>query len=203
MWEARAFEVERGKRFEIRSDGERISFRRLFELLEREPAFASWYTGLLSASDADAFFWEHPALTAERLGHAAEFVLIDAPSLARVSPDPEPFRQKFELHLEGDVITFPNLGGDAILVVPRPLGSADAYAHLAAFVRSGPTEQVRSFWQRTGRLVLESMGAEPRWVSTAGMGVSWLHVRIDERPKYYRHAAYAAVDSPTEGQPRP
>jgi uncharacterized protein DUF6940 len=30
------------------------------------------------------------------------------------------------------------------------------------------------------------------WVSTAGMGVPWLHVRLDTRPTYYRHAAYRA-----------
>ena len=30
----------------------------------------------------------------------------------------------------------------------------------------------------------------PVWVSTAGMGVSWLHVRFDSRPKYYRWGEY-------------
>ncbi len=31
------------------------------------------------------------------------------------------------------------------------------------------------------------------WVSTSGDGVSWLHLRIDTRPKYYQHAAYARM----------
>lgn len=30
----------------------------------------------------------------------------------------------------------------------------------------------------------------PLWVSTSGLGVSWLHVRLDSRPKYYTYAPY-------------
>jgi hypothetical protein len=32
--------------------------------------------------------------------------------------------------------------------------------------------------------------ANPEWLSTAGAGVSWLHVRLDDRPKYYGYAPY-------------
>ena len=28
------------------------------------------------------------------------------------------------------------------------------------------------------------------WVSTSGLGVYWLHVRLDSYPKYYQHAPY-------------
>jgi hypothetical protein len=31
---------------------------------------------------------------------------------------------------------------------------------------------------------------EPLWLSTAGQGVFWLHVRLDRYPKYYNHAPY-------------
>jgi hypothetical protein len=34
------------------------------------------------------------------------------------------------------------------------------------------------------------LGTAPVWVSTAGMGVSWLHVRLDNRPKYYGYKPY-------------
>jgi hypothetical protein len=30
----------------------------------------------------------------------------------------------------------------------------------------------------------------PVWLSTAGAGVAWLHVRLDDRPKYYSHRPY-------------
>ena len=28
------------------------------------------------------------------------------------------------------------------------------------------------------------------WLSTAGDGIAWLHVRMDPRPKYYQHTEY-------------
>ena len=31
---------------------------------------------------------------------------------------------------------------------------------------------------------------QPTWLSTEGSGVPWLHVRLDDRPKYYHHAPY-------------
>jgi len=37
--------------------------------------------------------------------------------------------------------------------------------------------------------LLEANG-NPRWLSTSGLGVSYLHVRIDKRPKYYSFDEY-------------
>ena len=34
------------------------------------------------------------------------------------------------------------------------------------------------------------IGIQPIWLSTAGMGVPWLHVRLDSRPKYYAFGPY-------------
>jgi hypothetical protein len=34
------------------------------------------------------------------------------------------------------------------------------------------------------------VGRQPVWLSTAGAGVAWLHVRLDDRPKYYGHGPY-------------
>lgn len=92
---------------------------------------------------------------------------------------------------DGDgVVTFPNLDRDATLIVPCPLGSLSSYTHLAAFVRSAPEAQRHAFFAALGVTVLTHLFEEPLWVSTAGMGVYWLHLRLDSRPKYYRHVPY-------------
>jgi hypothetical protein len=39
----------------------------------------------------------------------------------------------------------------------------------------------------------QRVSAKPVWLSTAGGGVAWLHVRLDDRPKYYAHAPYRRV----------
>ncbi|WP_391540805.1 DUF6940 family protein [Halomicronema hongdechloris] len=38
------------------------------------------------------------------------------------------------------------------------------------------------------RLISEE--SRPRWVNASGLGVAWLHVRLDTRPKYYQHEPY-------------
>jgi hypothetical protein len=88
------------------------------------------------------------------------------------------------------VVAFANLRGDALLVVPCPAGDAGAYGHLAAFVREAPEAQRDALWREVGEAMARRVGARPVWLSTAGAGVSWLHVRLDDRPKYYGHEPY-------------
>ncbi len=192
LWDVKAEEVGGGRRFQVLRAGDTVSFGELFRLLEDDPGFVSWYTSLLASSEFASFFWEHPPLSTATYGDAAEFVLIDAPSLTGLRPDPEPFRSRFERHQGEDVAIFPNLGGDAVLVVPLPIGPAGAYVDLAAFVRRAPAAQIESLWRDTAQVVRGNLGTEPKWLSTAGMGVSWLHVRFDSRPKYYRFGPYKA-----------
>jgi hypothetical protein len=33
---------------------------------------------------------------------------------------------------------------------------------------------------------------KPVWLSTAGAGVAWLHIRLDDRPKYYGYTPFRA-----------
>ena len=90
------------------------------------------------------------------------------------------------------VVDFPNLGGDAHLVVPCPQDEGDAFAHLAVFSRTAPVAQQHRFWQRVGLAVENMVGERPLWLSTSGLGVYWLHVRLDARPKYYTFRPYRA-----------
>jgi hypothetical protein len=134
-----------------------------------------------------------------------EFVLLDSPGLAR-RPDPEAFAEHFGCGPETGVIEFPNLGGDAIMIVPCPLSAPSAYGHLAAFVREAPEPQQQALWQSVGEAMARRVSAKPVWLSTAGAGVSWLHVRLDDRPKYYGFGPYrltaelqgTAADRPRE-----
>ena len=93
---------------------------------------------------------------------------------------------------------FENLGKDAILVVPSPLGSEPAYSHLAAFIRYAPENQRHLLWRIVGQTVQNEISARPLWVSTAGGGVDWLHVRLDSRPKYYGYAPYKCIGCPND-----
>jgi hypothetical protein len=59
------------------------------------------------------------------------------------------------------------------------------------YARAVATDQrISAVWQAVGDALLARVAADPVWLSTAGLGVSWLHVRLDSRPKYYRHVPY-------------
>ena len=185
MWKARTKRIPSGMQFRVRQDHTPMSFRNVFTLLESSDDFARWYRETLANTAYKAFFWEFPPLTVQTFDSEAEFVLIESVSLARLRPDPAPFQSQFAARWDSDVIVFPNLGGDAVLIVPAPLGPHAVYPHLASFLRSGPEQQICSLLKNTARVVRENLSHDPRWLSTAGLGVSWLHVRLDTRPKYY------------------
>ena len=108
--------------------------------------------------------------------------------LAKVVPDPKPFAE--QLRRRAPIATFTNLGGDATLIVPHP-DVAPKATHLAAFVRSTSDALQQQLWSAVGAAILQrAENPNPFWVSTAGLGVHWVHVRIDERPKYFRTNAF-------------
>ena len=186
-WAANKSRHGNTERIELLQDEKPLSFRALFGLLQDSHEFARWYSNLLTASPFDAFFWEHPPLTLSSIKGDAEFVVIDAPGLARLSPDDRPFRAYFH---GAEVVTFENLGADATLVAPSPGELGADYGHLAAFLRAACDSQVNALWRSVGRAVSRALSDKPLWLSTSGLGVAWLHIRLDSTPKYYQHRPY-------------
>jgi len=193
VWTAKSENVKNGHRILIYQGEDPVSFGAYLKLLEEDQEFASWFTNLLAGADYEAFFWEHPPLSDANIDSGVEFVLLDSPALARLSPNPEPFRSHFERDREGEIVSFRSLGGDAVLLAPRPSGSPQACVHLAAFVRQAAQSLIESLWRETGRAVRENLSERKLWLSTSGLGVSWLHIRLDSYPKYYQHRPYATV----------
>lgn len=191
MWQSTSSAVTGGMRIELLEGNDALSFRRFFRLLEHDDAFRTWYTSLLVDTGYDAYFWEFPPLTEAALDDDVEFVLIESAALSRLVADPVPFRKRFEQSPSTAVVGFANLGRDAQLIVPAPLDDTLAYPHLGAFLRDAPAAQIHALWQQTARTVTDTVAGAPTWLSTAGLGVSWLHLRLDTRPKYYRYRPYA------------
>lgn len=188
VWSATTERIRKGRRVAIRQGAEPVSFRRYLDLLADDGDFAAWYGDFLGNVQYEAFFWEHPPICKANIDAPAEFVLIDSPALAGLRADPAPFRSCLE---SGEaIVAFPSLGGDAILIAPAPAEPLCACAHLAAFVRHAPESLNAALWRETGRRVRDSLGDRGLWLSTSGLGVAWLHVRLDSCPKYYQHLPY-------------
>lgn len=189
MWTVQSEKLaDLGLRFTFHLDSRPAPFAQVLHGLQSDARFRSQFNSILADCPFTAFRWETPPVTASTLTRSFEFVLLDSPGLAR-RPDPDAFADYFD-DAEAGVAVFPNLGGDAILVVPSRLAAPSAYGHLAAFVRNAPETQRHVLWQCVGEAMTRRVGPKPVWLSTAGAGVSWLHVRLDDRPKYYGHEPY-------------
>lgn len=178
-------------RSEIVGAGVALSRSAFVDALPAHRELRALLTDSLRAAPFDAYFWETAPLSPDRAEAPFEFVVVDSPRLAATQADPSAFADRFAGG-GAAIVSFANLGGDAELVVPRPLADPAHYAHLAVFVRSAPADQVDALWSHLGLAMRRRRGrsVEPFWVSTSGLGVPWLHVRLDARPKYYAHAAY-------------
>ena len=192
MWSTRRERLPRGYQVNVDLENRPVKFSELLCGWQDDPAFRAFFITLLADSPFSAFRCETPPITRASAGRPFEFVLLDSPELASQS-DPATFAEHFADHAENDVLSFPNLNNDAILVVPRPVGPFSAYGHLAAFVREAPEAQKHALWSQVGESMERRIGAAPVWLSTAGAGVPWLHVRLDQRPKYYGHAPYREI----------
>ncbi len=171
-----------------------VTWQEAIALLQSNSEFRALLTAALAACPYPAFFWETPPITCQSLEAPWECVVIDAPALAQVQANPQAFgRYIAPGQGTNTVTTFPNLRGDAQLVVPCCNGSLETYSHIGVFMRQGPPSQVHALWQRVGQGIQTALGErshDPLWVSTSGLGVYWLHIRLDKQPKYYTHAPY-------------
>lgn len=174
-------------RFWVTDDGGALSWRHVLDGWRDEPELGDVLGRALAELPFSAFRWETPPMTVERLDTRFECVAVDDPALD-VPPDPSPFSDY--LRDDRDVVRFANLGGDAVLVVPCRRGDEHTYTHIARFLRGAPREQQRALWREISLAMADRLGERPVWLSTAGGGVAWLHVRLDDRPKYYAHAPY-------------
>lgn len=189
-WQATVEPLPTGRAIKLTPlhEGAPMTFAEVLRLWGQDAPFRAWFNDQLAGQPFQAFRWETPPITAGSVHRPFECVIADDPGLA-VRPDP----RAFSGHFGGPdpVVDFLNLGRDARLVVPLPRAADHAcYAHLAAFVRHAPAEQRDALWMRVGEAAARRLGERAVWISTAGAGVAWLHVRLDDRPKYYVSAGY-------------
>ena len=180
--------------FSLFQNHQQITYSQVIDLWQHNKAFRTFWLEFLANIQMQAYFWETPPITKSTCDRSFEFVIIDSPQLAFVKPDFNSFKQHFQTATQ-EVVIFMNLRKDALLVAPCPITNASGYPHLASFVRNASQSQQHLLWQKVGYKIqqyLENLAndEQPVWVSTSGLGVYWLHIRLDSIPKYYRFQPY-------------
>ncbi len=193
MWKAEISNLDGGRvlQFELSRAATWLNYAQVIAGWQHDASFREFFTGLLADAPFPAYFWETPAVDSASLDRRFEFVLVDSPQIAALSPNPTAFAEYFaSSQLEESVVSFPNSGKDALLVAPCPGAPLAAYASLATFSRHAPATQQHALWRSAGVALEQALQQQTVWLSTSGMGVAWLHLRLDERPKYYNYAPY-------------
>ena len=177
--------------FRLLRDGGPLCWSDVVDRWQNDHSFRRFFMSLLVDAPFPAYFWETPPVTSVTIDRVFEFVLVDSPQLAGVRADEQAFASHFaSARPAATVIEFANLGGDATLVVPCPRGPLSAYSQISTFARRAPKDQQHRLWALVGATLERQLGAQPVWLSTSGLGVYWLHIRLDSAPKYYTHEPY-------------
>ncbi len=177
-------------RFCVSENDRDLNIRDVLDLWELDPEFVDFYISIFKRCGFLRYVWETPAMSTHSMDRTFEFVIHDSAWLSG-PPDRQIFADYYntEAAREG-IVAFDNLGGDALLVVPSPYWNDADYSGLAAFFRNAPVAQQRTLWHELARHVKSRLSEKPIWVSVAGGGVPWLHIRLDDAPKYYRYGPY-------------
>jgi hypothetical protein len=117
-----------------------------------------------------------------------EFVIINTPGLSEIKIDNNVYKKYFK---NTEMVTsFPNLTGDATLIVPNILKNIDkkVYLNIQTFTNGAPINQQIILWKK---VFSEINNCKHKcFLNTHGFGYGWLHIRIDKYPKYYIHKEY-------------
>lgn len=195
MYQSQKKTLQKGKAYKyiLYFGDEQLQYSGFLVRLQNESVFRSFFIELLTNIPFRSYQWETPPLSLSSVTRPFQFVVTSNPGID-LPPDPGPFLQYFNSSSGSSAAVFNNLGNDARLIAPVPTRQDLNYSHIGVFTKEAPLEQQHALWQTVGRITQDQITDEPLWLNTAGGGVAWLHIRLDSRPKYYRHRPYTATD---------
>ncbi|KLL05465.1 MAG: hypothetical protein MRERV_1c166 [Mycoplasmataceae bacterium RV_VA103A] len=180
-------------KYTVNSESGKLTYRDFINILKvKDENFLRTFRDELNRASAEmsAYFWECVPVSSNTIDKEFEFVLVKSEALNSIRQDYSSFQEHFRKSSDNQAVSFLSFSGDT-LIVPVPKG-AD-YKNISKFTDNSRMEQWETLWQKVGEKMEENLinaNGATRWLSTSGLGISYLHVRIDRRPKYYSHQEY-------------
>lgn len=133
------------------------------------------------------FFYETaPITTSMNTKYDAKW--IESEKLQKLKQNYRNFSKYFKKHK--DVVSFINLSKTALLVVPVPRKGKN-YTTLKDFMDNASKSQQKMFWKHAASVIRSMLKKYDKlWVSTHGLGVPYLHLRVEVEPKYYKTSSF-------------
>lgn len=143
----------------------------------------SWKTGKHLPDINGSVFWETSAIKnggnvayKERTMSAASVLPITKRA------DSSPFREY--LANKTSPVGFSNPTGSCTLVAPPDTGKN--FSHLGSFYKNASKNEIRALWKKVAVEIEKKLKKRDTvYVSTHGMAVPWLHVRICNNPNHF------------------
>ena len=131
------------------------------------------------------YFWRTSVQSSKKdLQYKEEF--LEDERLLNKKQDLKTFEEKFKK--EKYAVSFSNLSGDTILVVPVPR-KGKRFTNMFYFMNNASEIQKKELWKKVAEQANEFLKTNEKiWISTHGLGVNYLHVRICNNPKYYENS---------------
>jgi hypothetical protein len=179
-----------------------MTWKQVLDKLENERAFALYFSQQIlndAGNNMEGFVWRTTPTSLKTCGidlYAHEFV--NAPFLVNRRLDAVTYKEYFDKAKRGGelAVAFKNTaplsdGLTSMLVSPTPsIPENSNFNMLASFLRDKSiTDDYKvAFWKKVAQTAVGLMTTDPLkpiWVNTHGGTVHWLHVRIEQTPKYY------------------
>ncbi|HMB62361.1 MAG TPA: toll/interleukin-1 receptor domain-containing protein [Eudoraea sp.] len=177
--------------YKLKKNSKILTYEQVLNLWIENDNFLYFYNNLFRKCGFYSYIWETPPVTKSSFSNDFQFAILNTPSPANIIPDRVTYKKYFDSNNDKNgIVTFLNLGRDTLLIVPSPFRTEDDYSNLDRFYRYASRDQQKSIWKVTANEIKMRITDKPIWVSVAGGGISWLHIRLDPRPKYYRYTPF-------------
>lgn len=176
-------------KYKITLGGTQLSFRDFIAFSKnKKTAFFQAFQGALKDANAKfpAYFWKCPPVSQKTLEKPFEFVVIKSDTLNNIQQNYSSFQEYFGKSSDNQVVSFLGFNG-GILISPVPKDPAD-YKNISQFTKNAPEEQQQALWKEVANKLREELEKDheaPRWLNAEGLGVYYLHVRIDKTNRFY------------------
>lgn len=145
-----------------------------------------WETGYVMSYNifiGNRFFFETSVY--ENDSSLYEEKIIECPILNNLHQNIIPFENYIYAHYDKAVTSFYNSSRTAKLVIPIPQSDKN-FTTLKDFIDNASENHQKQFWKCVAYEIRQMNKLHKKiWVSTHGLEVGYLHVRIDTYPKYY------------------
>jgi len=195
-------------RFKISDDGRIVTNRQLPVLLQNDDEFVNVLSATIAGYDPTTLpglFFESKPIYKQTLDEEYEFVLISTDKFLGKRQNNKTFKKYWDSYdYQGTSRKysriFPSLSKRSTMITPVPRKEdgeyLNYYSNLQDFLIHGLTYDIRAFWNTWGKgledwyIKIQDGDVPKVCVNTAGLGVYFLHGRLDPKPKYYKFVEY-------------